>query len=57
MLNVRSERKLTLVSSCGRTTLYINTPLVIHAEASSCDMWITNRAAESLRQNPLDSMV
>lgn len=57
MLQVRSERKLTLVSSWGRAALYINTPLVIHAEASSCDVWITNRATESLGQNSLDSMV
>lgn len=57
MLKVRSERKLTLASSWGRTTLYINTPLVIHAEASGCDVWITNRATESLGQNSLDSMV
>lgn len=57
MLKVRSEWKLTLASSWGRTTLYINTPLVIHADASSCDVWITNRATESLGQNSLDSMV
>lgn len=57
MLKVRSERKLTLVSSWGRTMLYINTSLVRHAGASSCDVWITNRASESLGQNSLDGMV